>query len=52
MLDDSERKRNKIWVNKGSKFYNSFFKKRLNDIEMCSIHNEGISVVSERFIER
>ena len=44
-------KLNKIWVDKGSKFYNSFFFKWLkdNDIEMCSIHNEGKSVVAERF---
>ena len=31
------RKPNKIWVDKGSEFYNSFFKKWLkdNDIEKC-----------------
>ena len=52
ILDDSDRKPNKIWVDKGSKFYNSPFKKRLkdNDIEMYSIHNEGKSVNAERFI--
>ena len=52
ILDDSNRKPNKIWVDKGSEFYNSSFKKWLkdNDIEMYSIHNEGISVVPERFI--
>ena len=46
------RKPKKIWVDKGSEFYNSFFKKWLkdNDIEMYSIHNEGKSVVAERFI--
>ena len=39
--------------NKGNEFYNSSFKKWLkdNDIEMYSIHNEGKSVVSERFIK-
>ena len=38
--DDSNRKPNKIWVDKGSDFYNNFFKKWLkdNDIEMYSIH--------------
>ena len=43
ILDDLNRKPNKIWVNKGSEFYNNSFKKRLkdNDIEMYSIHNEG-----------
>ena len=46
----SERKPNKIWVDKGSEFYNNSFKKWLkdNDIEMYSIHNE--SVVAGRFI--
>ena len=44
----SERKPNKIWVDKGSEFYNNSFKKWLkdNDIEMCLIHNEGKSVVA------
>ena len=53
MLDDSNRKPNKIWVDKGSEFYNSSVKKWLkdNDIEMYSIHNEGKSVVAERFIK-
>ena len=43
LLDDSNRKPNKIWVDKGSEFYNSFFKKWLkdNDIEMYLIHKEG-----------
>ena len=52
VLVKSERKPNKIWVDKGSEFYNSSFKKWLkdNDIEMYSIHNEGKSVVAERFI--
>ena len=52
ILKESNRKPNKIWVDKGSKFYNSSFKKWLkdNDIEMYSIHNEGKSVVAERFI--
>ena len=43
---------NKIWVDKGSEFYNAYFKKWLrdNDIVMYSTHNEGKSVVAERFI--
>ena len=51
ILDDSNRKPNKIWVDKGSEFYNNSFKKWLkdNDIEMYLIHNEGKSVVAERF---
>ena len=46
------RKPNKIWVDKGSEFYNNYFKKSLknNDIEMQPIHNEGKSVSAERFI--
>ena len=52
IVDDSDRKPNKIWVDKGSEFYNSSFWKWLkdNDIEMHLIHNEGKSVVAERFI--
>ena len=52
ILDDSNRKPNKIWVNKGSEYYNSSFKKSLKDsgIEMYSIHNELKSVVAERII--
>ena len=51
ILKESDRKPNKIWVDKGSEFYNNSFKKWLkdNDIEMYSIHNEGESVVAERF---
>ena len=52
ILDDSNRKPNKLWVDKGSGFCNNCFKKWLkdNDIEMHSIHNEGKSVVAERSI--
>ena len=52
ILDKSGRKPNKIWVDKGSEFYNNSFKKWLKDnyIEMYSIHNEQKSVVAERFI--
>ena len=54
-LDDSDRKPNKIWVDKGSQFYNSSFKKSLkdNDIEMYSIHNtkppKYLLYLSQRF---
>ena len=52
ILDDSKRKPNKLWIDKGSEFYNNSFKNWLkdNDIEMHSIHNEGKSVVTERLI--
>ena len=56
MLDDSAdlrstRKLNKTWLGKESKFYNSSFKKWLKDnyIEIYSTHNEGKSIVAERF---
>ena len=53
ILDDSNRKPNKIWVDRGSEFYNNKFEKFLkeNDIEMYSTFNEGKSVVAERFIK-
>ena len=52
MLDESIRKPNKIWVDKGSEFYNGSMKSFLqnNDTEMYSTHNEGKSVADERFI--
>ena len=50
--EDKGRKPNKIWVDKGSEFYNNSFKKWLqdNNTEMYSTNNEGKSVVAERFI--
>ena len=52
ILDSSKRKPNKIWVDQGSEFYNTQFKKWLkdNETEMYSTYNEGKSVVAERFI--
>ena len=52
VLNKSDRKPNKIWVNKGSKFYNRSMKSWLekNGIEMYSTHNEGKSAFTERFI--
>ena len=46
ILKESNRKPNKIWVDKGSKFYYSSFTKWLkgNDIEIYSIPNKGKSV--------
>ena len=48
----SNRKRNKILIGKVSEFYNTSFKKWLqeNNIVMYSTYNEGKSVVAERFI--
>ena len=52
LLDDLNRKPNKIWIDKESKFHNNPFKKWLkdNDIKTYSIHNEGKSVVAERIL--
>ena len=52
ILDNSKRKLNKIWTDQGNEFYNTHFKKWLkdNNIEMYSTHNEGKSVIAERFI--
>ena len=52
ILKQSNSKPNEIWVDKGSEFYNAYFKKWLrdNNIVMYSTHNEGKSVVAERLI--
>ena len=53
ILKKSDRKPNKIWVDKGGEFYNRSMKSCLekkNDIEMYSTHNEGKSIVAQRFI--
>ena len=50
LLDESNRKPNEIWVDKGSEFYNRSIKPWLENIKMYSANNEGKSVVAERFI--
>ena len=52
ILDDSKGKPNKVWVDKGSKFYNNSFKKwvQYNDIVMYSTNNAWKSVITERFV--
>ena len=52
ILDSSKRKPNKIWIDQGSEFYYIHFGKWLkhNNIEMYSTHNEGKSVITERFM--
>ena len=51
ILDESNRKPNKICVDKGSEFYNRSMKSWIekNDIEIYSTDNAGKSVVPERF---
>ena len=41
ILKESNRRPNKIWVDKGSEFYNNSFKKLLkdNDVQMYSTNN-------------
>ena len=53
ILKKSNHKPNKIWVDKGSEFYNKSCKKwpKDNDIEMYSTNNVGKSVIAERFIK-
>ena len=50
ILNDSKRKPSKVWVHKGSEFYNRSMKSWLQDIETYIKHNEGKSVVAKRFI--
>ena len=52
ILNESNRKPNKMWADKGSEFSNKSMKSWLerNDIEMYSTHSEDKSVVVERFI--
>ena len=54
VLDESNRKPNKMWVDKGSEFYNRSMKSSLSwlqddDIEIYSTHTEGKAVVGKRF---
>ena len=50
--NESDSKPTKVWVDKGSEFYNRSIISRLQDnyVEMYSTHNEGKSVVAERFV--
>ena len=52
ILNESNHQPNKIWVDKDSELYNNSNRSFLqnNNIEMYSTHNEGTSVVAERFI--
>ena len=45
-------KPNKMWINKGSEFYNRSMKSWLekNDMEMHSTQNQGKHAIAERFI--
>ena len=50
VLNESNRKANKLWVDQGREFYNKLTQEWLdnNDILMYSTHNEGITTIAER----
>ena len=49
ILNESNRKPNKIWVDQEREFYNKLMQERLeNNILMHFTHNEGKSVTAER----
>ena len=53
IVNESNCKPNKLWVDQGREFYDKLMQDWLdnNDILMYSIHNEGKSVITERFIK-
>ena len=53
IVNESNCKQNKLWTDQGKEFYNKFMQEWLgnNDILTDSTHNEGKSVISERFIK-
>ena len=53
IVNESNRKPNKLWVDQGREFYNKLMQEWLgnNDILMYSTHNEGKSIIAERFIK-
>ena len=52
IIDESNRKPNKTWVDKGTEFPNKSMKSWLEDIDIkiYSTHDDGKSVIAERFI--
>ena len=53
IVNKSNRKPNKLWVDQRRQFYNKLMIKWLdsNDVSMYSTNNEGNSVIAERFIK-
>ena len=53
IVNESNHKPNKLWVDQGRIFYNKLMPEWLdnNDILKYSTHNEGKSVITERFIK-
>ena len=52
-VNGSNRKPNKLWVNQRREFYNKLIQEWLdnNNTLMYSTHNEGKSVIAERFMK-
>ena len=53
IVNESNHKRDKLWVNQGREFYKKLMQEWLdnNNILMYSTHNESNSVIAERFIK-
>ena len=53
IVNESNRKPNKLCVDQGREFYNKLMQEWLdnNDILMYSKHNQGKSVIAKRFIK-
>ena len=53
IVNESNRKPNKLWADQEREFHNKLMQERLNNnyILMYSTHNEGKSVIAERFIK-
>ena len=53
ILDESNCKPNNMWKDNGSEFYKRSIKSFLqnNDVEMYSMHNEGKSLIAEKFCQ-
>ena len=51
IINESNRKPNKLWVDQEREFYNKRMQEWLDDILMYSKHNQGKSVIVERFIK-
>ena len=51
IVNESNQKPNKLWVNQGREFYNKLMQEWLgnNNILMYCTHNEGKSVITKRF---
>ena len=53
MVNESNRKPNKLWINQGSEVYNKRMQAWLGNIDILiySTQNESKSVMTERFIK-